>query len=171
MKARLWLGFAALAIIFSPFTALAQAPAQPGQIAPRPAVIDANADFSKPIQLSATGEFGASSLRSARVSHEPRDRSTVVWKISIATLLAASAFDAASSMGKQESNPLLRSSDGSFGGQGIAVKAGLAGVSLAPQIFLRNRKDLRRLFTVANFINTGVFTAVGVHNMGINPAR
>jgi hypothetical protein len=85
--------------------------------------------------------------------------------------LGASAFDAFSSLGKHESNPLLRSADGSFGAKGIAIKSGLAGISLAPQIVFRDRKDLRKIFTIANFVSTGVFATVATHNLGIKPVQ
>lgn len=85
----------------------------------------------------------------------------------MAAMVGASAWDAFSSMGKSESNPLLRSSDGNFGGKGIAIKAGLAGAALLPQYFLRDRKDLRKIFTVVNFIDAGVYAGVAAHNMGI----
>ena len=97
----------------------------------------------------------------------PSSQSARLWGVSIGTLAAATSFDAFSSMGKSESNPLLRSGDGTFGVKGIALKAGLAGGSVAPQIALRRRHDLRRIFEVANFVQTGMFTAIGIHNMGI----
>jgi hypothetical protein len=127
--------------------------------------------ISKPVYLSGSGELPASALRSSRIASAPHDRGAIIWKVSIAALLAASAFDAASSMGKVEQNPLLRSSDGTFGGKGIAVKFGLMGAAITPQILLRNRKDLRKLFTGLNFGETAMFTAIGAHNMGIEPVK
>jgi hypothetical protein len=176
MNVRCWSGILALAFAFGPVAVYAQAPRQPGQIAPRVAATDP--DSSQPITLSPngelpSGEFPVSPLRSSRIASVPdRDhRSATIWKISIATMLAATAFDAYSSMGKTEQNPLLRSSDGTFGAKGIAVKTSLAGVSLVPQLIFRNRKDLRKIFTVINFADTAMFTAIGAHNLGIKPVQ
>jgi hypothetical protein len=168
MNARYWLGMIALLCIFGS-AAHGQNPRQPGQVAP---ASPAFAEADQPVILSATGELPASALRSTRIgSVSHHDRSATVWKVSIAAMLAASAFDAASSMGKSEQNPLLRGSDGTFGARGVAIKFGLVGASLAPQIIFRNRKDLRRLFTIINFGDTAMFTTIGVHNLGVKPAQ
>jgi hypothetical protein len=174
MNVNSWLLCGVLTVGIGSFRAYAQAPAQPGQIALQAAVAvtDASSGAARPVQLSPTGELPSGSLLPSR---KPRfqdgARAATVWKISIATMLGATAWDAASSMGKQEANPLLRSSNGTFGGKGIAIKAGLAGLSLAPQIIFRDRKDLRKLFTIANFVNTGIFVGVATHNMGIKSVQ
>jgi hypothetical protein len=170
MNARIWLGGIALALAFGPFGVFAQVPVQPGQIASRSDV--STTESNQPIQISPTGELPASPFRTSRIARvDDNHRSVTMWKISIAAMLGASAFDAASSMGKVESNPLLRSSDGTFGSKGIAIKAGLAGASLVPQLLLRNRKDLRKVFTFANFVDAGLFAGIGAHNMGIKPVQ
>lgn len=171
MNTKLWPGFVLLAIVFSSFGAYAQIPVRPGQVALRTAAVEPIS--AGPIQLSATGELSYErSLQPARSMRSDAERRTAtIWKISIATMLAASAWDAASSMGKVERNPLLASSDGTFGAKGIGVKFGLAGLSLAPQILLRNHKELRKVFAIANFVNTGVFAGVAVRNMGVRPVN
>lgn len=90
-----------------------------------------------------------------------------IWIGSICAVLAASAFDAASSWGKQEANPLLASPNGTFGGRGLAIKAAIAGAVLLPQILLHKHKRFRKTFIFANFADAVAFTAVSVHNMGI----
>lgn len=168
MKARYWIGVISLLCI-SGSAAYGERPRQPGQVAPAAATFS---DAAQPLVLSPTGELPTNALRSTRItSVSERDRGAALWKVSIAAMLAASAFDAASSMGKNEQNPLLRSSDGTFGTRGVAIKFGLMGASLAPQIIFRNRKDLRRLFTIINFGDTAMFTAIGVHNVGVKPVR
>jgi hypothetical protein len=171
MNTKLWPGFIVLAVVFGSFGAFAQVPVQPGQIAPRTAAVDTTANA--PIRLSATGELPYEhSLQSVHsVSGDREHRMATIWKISIATMLAASAWDAASSMGKVERNPLLASSDGTFGGKGLGVKFGLAGLSLAPQLLLRNHKELRKVFAIANFVDAGIFAAVAAHNLGIEPVK
>jgi len=162
------MGMIALLCVFGS-ASYGQSQRQPGQVAP---AVNAFSDAEQPVVLSSTGELPASALRSTRIaSVREHDRSATLWKVSIATMLAASAFDAASSMGKREQNPLLRSSDGTFGTKGVALKFGLVGASLAPQIIFRNRKDLRRLFTIINFGDTAMFTAIGVHNLGVKPVQ
>lgn len=168
MNARYWMGMIALLCVFGS-AAYGQSSRQPGQVAPATAAFG---DADQPVVLSSTGELPASALRSRRIaSVSSHDRSATLWKVSIATMLAASAFDAASSMGKSEQNPLLRGSDGTFGTRGVAIKFGLVGASLAPQILFRNRKDLRRLFTLINFGDTAMFTTIGVHNLGVKPIQ
>lgn len=171
MNTKFWPRLAILAAVSGSLAAFAQALTQPGQIALRPAAVDAVP--SGPIQLSSTGELPFErSLQPARsVRSNGERRMATIWKISIATMLATSAWDAASSMGKVERNPLLASSDGTFGAKGVSIKFGLAGLSLAPQLMLRNHKELRKVFAIANFVDAGIFAAVAAHNMGIEPVR
>jgi hypothetical protein len=171
MNIKLWPGFVILAIVFSSLGAYAQTPVQPGQIALRTAAVEPIANG--PIVLSSTGGLPYErSLQPARsVRSDPDRRMATIWKISIATMLAASAWDAASSMGKVERNPLLASSDGAFGAKGIGIKFGLAGLSLAPQLLLRNHRELRKVFAIANFVDAGIFAGVAAHNMGVQPVK
>lgn len=149
------------------FSGFAQSALQPGQVAGSEPDDPA---WHSPIQLSADGVAATSSLRPvAQVEDRSDRRTSTIWKVSIATTLAATAMDAFSSMGKQESNPLLRSSDGTFGAKGISLKGGLTALCIAPQILLRNHRELRKPFIVANFISTGLFTFAAVHNSGVAP--
>jgi hypothetical protein len=149
--------------------AYGQSARQPGE--PAQVTNGAVADVSQPVYLSVNGEVPASALRSSRIASVSHDRSSTLWKVSIATMLAASAFDAVSSMGKSEQNPLLKSSDGTFGGKGVAVKFSLMGAAVVPQIIFRNRKDLRKIFTMINVGDTALFTTIGVHNLGVAAAQ
>jgi hypothetical protein len=174
MNVRCGSGILALALTLSTGSLYAQAPRQPGQIAPSAAATDPAS--SQPIVMSPSGELPASPLatpiRSQRIASVSDDhRSVTIWKISIASMLSATAFDAASSWGKSEQNPLLASSNGTFGAKGVAIKASLAGVSLVPQLIFRNNKGLRKVFTIINFGDTAMFTAIGTHNLGIKPVQ
>ncbi len=91
-----------------------------------------------------------------------------LWLASIAAVVAATAFDAATSWGKQEANPLLASPNGTFGPRGLAIKAGMAGALLVPQFWLHKHKPLQTGFTVANFADAAVFTGVSIHNLGVS---
>jgi hypothetical protein len=91
-----------------------------------------------------------------------------LWLASIAAMVAATDFDAATSWGKQEANPLLASPNGTFGPRGLAIKAGMAGALLVPQFWLHKHKPLQTGFTVANFADAAVFTGVSIHNLGVS---
>ncbi|MBV9266798.1 MAG: hypothetical protein JO061_11575 [Acidobacteriaceae bacterium] len=108
------------------------------------------------------------------VAH-PQDRHdrTVnrIWLSSMFAIVASSGFDAATSWGKREGNGLLASSDGTFGGRGLSIKAGMAAAVLVPELILGHRhRDLRTKFAVGNFAEAGIFTAVSIHNLGVTAA-
>lgn len=88
-----------------------------------------------------------------------------LWIASILSAVAATSFDAASSWGLKEGNGLLASSSGQFRGRGLAIKGGLAAAALVPQICLRRHTDLRRAFILGNFVQTGIFSSVAIHNL------
>lgn len=166
MNSRLRLAIWTVVMACGSYRAFAQSGLQPGQVASS----QSDSPWHSPIQLSADGISATSGLRSVAQVADKSDRAGVIWKISIAAMLAATTMDAVSSMGKQESNPLLRSSDGTFGARGIAVKGSLAALCIAPQILLRNHHELRKPFIIANSISTGLFTFAAVHNSGVAPA-
>ncbi|HXE15365.1 MAG TPA: hypothetical protein VN633_24785 [Bryobacteraceae bacterium] len=106
----------------------------------------------------------------------PREADTThvskVWIASTVALLAATSLDAASSWGKYEGNPLLRSSNGTFGAQGVSLKFAIAGAMLAPQLLFRKNRRATKFFTITNFAQAGMFTGIAVHNFGIpQPAQ
>lgn len=90
-----------------------------------------------------------------------------IWTASLAALLGGTAMDAASSWGKSETNPLLRSANGTFGMRGFMIKGGLAGALIAPEILMRDNQEAKKKFAVVNFIAAGVFSAVVFHNLTI----
>ena len=98
-----------------------------------------------------------------------KNRGTIdkIWTASIAALLGGTAMDAASSWGKAETNPILRSANGTFGMQGLLIKGGLAGAVIAPEILMRNNPEAKKKFAIVNFIAAGVFSAVVFHNLTI----
>jgi hypothetical protein len=69
-----------------------------------------------------------------------------------------------------ELNPLLRSSDGSYGGRGLAIQAAMTGGWLVGQeLILRrwgHRRWVRRSVTAVNFSGASVGAGVAVHNHG-----
>ena len=111
--------------------------------------------------------FVAPKISIANVEDRHERRLKYLWIASIFAMAAGTGADAATSWHKRESNGLLASSDGTFGAKGLAIKAGLAGGLLVPQILFRKHTDLRTAFTIGNFAQAGIFTGVAIHNAGI----
>jgi hypothetical protein len=133
----------------------------PGQLAGR-------ADGAVTHSPFASGMIGKSSKHDTAViedQHEKRMR--IVWITSIVAMSAATTADAVSSWHKQESNGLLASSNGTFGGRGIALKAGIAAGFLTPQIIFRKHRDWHAAFAVGNFAEAGIFTGAAIHNFRV----
>jgi len=75
----------------------------------------------------------------------------------------------ASSWGRNEANPMLRSGDGRFGAKGASIKLAMAGAIIAPQLFVMKRAPgSQRLFTIANFLQAGLYTGVAIRNYGVH---
>ncbi len=97
-----------------------------------------------------------------------------LWITSSILLLAATSLDAASSWGKYEENPFLRSNDGRFGVKGVSIKLSLAGAMLVPQILFRRNHAATKLFTITNLAQTGMYGGIAARNFGIprpSPAK
>jgi hypothetical protein len=87
------------------------------------------------------------------------------WAFSLAPLLVSESLDAASSYGMRELNPVLASSDGSFGMKSASLKFGavgaLAGVEYA---LVKKYPRSARFFTIVNWTTAGATTGLAVHN-------
>lgn len=104
----------------------------------------------------------------AHVEDAPRRHTSRLWVASCIALLAATSADMASSWGRNEANPMLRSGDGRFGARGASIKLAMAGAMIAPQFFvMRRAPGSQRLFTIANFAQAGLYTGVAVRNYGV----
>lgn len=125
-------------------------------------------DAQPPVAVPAAYSPLRPRIEVVQVHDRPADTVQRIWIGSVCAALAASAADAASSWGKQESNPLLASPDGTFGARGLAIKAGIAGALLLPQWLLRRHKQLRTGFIAGNFADAAVFSAAAIHNAGIS---
>jgi hypothetical protein len=91
-----------------------------------------------------------------------------LWVASSIALLAATSADMASSWGRYEANPMLRSADGRFGVRGASIKLAMAGAIIVPQMFFMRRSPRwQRLFTIANFAQAGLYTGVAIRNYGV----
>jgi hypothetical protein len=90
-----------------------------------------------------------------------------VWRVSEALLAGADAADAASSWGKNEANPLLRTTT-RFSYGSLAIKLGaLSGGIVAQHYILRRHPEQMPVFASANFAAVAVFGAVAGHNMQV----
>jgi hypothetical protein len=167
MKLRVSGGAAALLILNS-FCFAADPPKapQPGQLA--------SAEMTAPLAASnamSTSDADAASVSIANV-HDPHDRLMHrLWIASMVAAVAGTTLDAATSWGKLESNSLLASSNGTFGGRGIAIKAGLGAGVIIPQICLRKHKEYRAAFIIGNLGEASIFSAATAHNLSIRSAQ
>src|SRR5690348_2401299 len=101
----------------------------------------------------------------AHVEDAPRRHTSRLWVASCMALIAATSADMASSWGRNEANPMLRSGDGRFGARGASIKLAMAGAMIAPQFFvMRRAPGSQRLFTIANFAQAGLYTGVAIRN-------
>ncbi len=94
------------------------------------------------------------------------------WWLSVAAVVAASAFDAGTSWGRPEMNPLLRGADGRFAFRGLTIKMSIAGGVAAAQHFALRREPRAESACIAtNSAIAGVFTAAAVRNLRITNSR
>lgn len=121
--------------------------------------------------LSAACFAQSRSITIAHVEDAPQRHTSRVWVASCIALVAATSADMASSWGRNEANPMLRSADGTFGARGVSLKLAMAGAMIVPQYFIAKRAPgTQRLFTIANFIQAGMYTGVAVRNYGVPQA-
>lgn len=106
------------------------------------------------------------------IAETPHERTVNrLWIASLCAVAGSTSMDAATSWGKREGNGLLASSNGTFGGKGISIKAGMLAAVVVPQVIFRHHKDLKSKFAIGNFIESGIFTGVSVHNLGVTAPR
>jgi len=133
----------------------------PGQLAGLADGVAARSPFAAGV----VGTLSKHDIAIVEDQHEKRVRN--VWIASILAMTAATTVDAVSSWHKQESNGLLASSNGTFGGRGVALKAGIAAGFLTPQIIFRRHRDWHAAFAVGNFAEAGIFTGAAIHNFRV----
>jgi hypothetical protein len=90
------------------------------------------------------------------------------WKLSVAPVFASQALDVASSYRMRELNPMLASSDGSFGAKGAGIKLGAtAGLLGVEYLIVRKYPRSARAFTKINWSVSIVTTGFAAHNFSI----
>ena len=102
-------------------------------------------------------------IASVEDRHEKHVR--IIWIASIFAMTAGTAADAATSWHRRESNSLLASSNGTFGGKGLAIKGGISAGMLAPQLIFRKHHDWHTAFSVGNFAEAGIYAGTSIHNL------
>ena len=103
------------------------------------------------------------------VRHVSKGR--LLWWLSLPVLVAASAFDAHSSWGKPEENPLLRGSSGRFDGRSLSIKLGIsAGILGGEYILTRRFKEDERLENAA-YLSSGASNLVGAAVLAVTAQR
>lgn len=90
------------------------------------------------------------------------------YRWSVASLVAATTYDAASSVGGFEANPVLRSPDGRYGVRGVAIKYGIAAGTLTAQYFvLRRHPERRKLAALINYSTAAAFSVIASRNLRV----
>lgn len=94
------------------------------------------------------------------------------WIASALALAAATAFDARSSTGRFETNPLLRRPDGTFSPRrALVIKGTTAGVMLFMQsLHGRKHPEIYKAATIVNAATAGIFTATAARNLSVPKA-
>ncbi len=89
-----------------------------------------------------------------------------LWRASFSSMVAASAADVVTSRNRYELNPILRSSSGSIGTQGIALKVGInVAIVLVPRLVLRHHMNSAdKVGAFINFASAGAVGFTAWHN-------
>ncbi len=102
------------------------------------------------------------------VAAERRSRWRTIWHVSQAMLVSANAADIASSWGRYELNPLVRTGQ-RFGYASAGIKLGtVAGCLLAQHYLIHKTPSQYRYAAVANFAGAAVLGAAAIHNVRTN---
>lgn len=126
----------------------------------------ADVDLAAPLTSVAAGDLSQTSYLRDAVSDR---RSYRAWQISLAPVIASEALDAYSSRGLHELNPLLASSNGSFGGRATILKLGITGTLLGVEyLVMRKHPGAAKIFWKLNLASAAVTGATAVHNYSLH---
>jgi hypothetical protein len=102
-------------------------------------------------------------------AHRAADQTSMRrWKMSVVPVFASQALDVTSSYGMRELNPMLASSDGSFGAKGAGIKLGSTAAIVGIEYLLaRNHPRAARIFTKINWSVSIVTAGFAAHNFAI----
>ncbi len=103
-----------------------------------------------------------------RIGSREQPSARVLYRWSVATVLAANVADATSSWQNREANPLVAGPTAQFGMTSVAIKSGFVGVSLLMQHFvLRHNPGAAKRLAWMNFATSGVLGGVALHNASL----
>jgi hypothetical protein len=104
---------------------------------------------------------------SSRKNHRDGPR-RLLWKVSLVAFVAAQIMDIDSSWGYRESNPLLRSSSGTFGGRAVGIKAAMTGAATFVEWKAVHKSCASTaLYVVANFAGAAVTAGIAGRNYAV----
>ena len=114
--------------------------------------------------------FFVTLLPAASAAEKP-SRWRTVWRVSQGLLVAGNTADIASSWGKHEANPMLRTGN-RFSYGSMAIKLGLLAGSLTAQhYFVRKHPEWTPYVTAGNLGTTAVMSVMAARNMSVPPSR
>jgi hypothetical protein len=107
-------------------------------------------------------------VQAAPKTHRRARPRRLLWKASVALLVASQVVDAQSSWGYNEGNALLQSPSGTFGGKAVGIKFGMAAAVVAAQ-WVAHRKGLDPVeaSSAANFAMAAVTAGYAARNYQI----
>lgn len=102
-------------------------------------------------------------LLAAGIAHgQTKPRWKKVWIVSVGALIAVNVLDARSSVGRYETNPLLRDSQGRFNTRRtVMVKSAASGGMLLLQVVLHRRMPEQSLEKPSAVVNFAAATTIG----------
>jgi hypothetical protein len=107
-------------------------------------------------------------LLPAASAADRQSRWRILWHVSQAMLAGANVADAASSWGKTEANPLVRTGV-SFSYGSLAIKLGVMSGGLAAQHYVQHKMPAKTpLFASANLATAAMLAVVADHNMHVS---
>ncbi|MGA2741208.1 MAG: hypothetical protein ABSG65_27690 [Bryobacteraceae bacterium] len=110
-------------------------------------------------------------LLPAASAADKASRWRAVWHVSQAILAGADAADAASSWGKNEANPLVRTGQ-TFSYGSLAIKAGALGAGMLAQHYIvRRAPGTTPLFATANLAAAAMLGIVAKRNMNVSAVK
>jgi len=124
------------------------------------AIVPARVDLAMDRAPSAAG-LGAYAIHNESPGRQ-------AWKLSLMGVAASQSLDIVSSYGMRELNPMLASSDGSFGGKAVSIKIGATGAVIALEyVLLKKYPKTARIFSKLNWASSVVTTSFAIHNYAI----
>ncbi|MFN7999039.1 MAG: hypothetical protein U0Q18_35790 [Bryobacteraceae bacterium] len=103
----------------------------------------------------------------AAIAGERQSRWKTLWRFSQGLLVGANAADAATSWGKGEANPLMRTGT-RFGFGSMAIKTGLvAGTLTLQHIVIRKNPERAPFFVISNTAGAALLGVVAARNAAI----